>query len=152
MAILDFIKNRRQQPEQSQNQKPETAKEMYARESVQDKAALKPIDRLPEQPRAELAEVKARLEIGTQHLNQNAQTPAPSQADSTNNSPEAARQMMSGQEKAAPALSPTSGQLGKTANEQAGSSPSNDVSEKAREQSTERTRQTIARRPPSWER
>jgi len=62
------------------------------------------------------------------------------------------RQNMTSQDKAAPALSPTSAQQGKTANEQDGPAPSEDASSKSQESSQEQTRQTIARRPPSWER
>lgn len=157
MGFLDFIKNRQGQSpaaeQQSQQQKPETYKEAKTQEAMRDKAALKPIDGLPAQPRADLEEVKARMEKASQHLNQNAPTPAPAQADSSNNSPEAQRQMTTGQDKAAPPQSPTSAEVGKTAKEQEAAAPSNDAGAKSPQQSAERTRPTtIARRPPSWER
>jgi hypothetical protein len=156
MAFLDFINNRQgQRPageQQSQQQKPDTYKQAKTREAVEDKAALKPLDKLPEQPRADLNEVKARMEKASQQLNQNAPAPAPSQADSTNDSREAQRQMMTSQDKAAPDLSPTSAQRGATAKEQDASKPSQEPPSKTQEQPKERSRQTIARPRPSYER
>jgi hypothetical protein len=120
MAFLDFIKNRDvQRPaaeQQSQQQKPDHAREHFARRDAQDKAALKPLDGLPAQPKAELDEVKARMEKASQHLHQDVSAPVVAPQDSAS-SPEAARQNMSNQEKATPELSPTSMQAGTTVSE-----------------------------------
>jgi hypothetical protein len=122
MAFLDFIKNREGQRPVEQQQKPETAKEMYAQKAVDDRAALKPLDRLPEQSKVELADAKARFEKGTQNMNQGAPTPTPAPSDSTA-SPEAMRQGMANQDKATPELSPTSMQAGKTTPEKEVAAP-----------------------------
>jgi hypothetical protein len=60
------------------------------------------------------------------------------------------RQKMMQQENAAPALSPTTAQAGATAKD--ATRPSNESAGKTTEQSEQRTRQTLPRRPPSWER
>lgn len=127
MAFLDFIKNRDgQRPtaeQQSQQQKPENAKEMYTRKDAQDRAAMKSLESVPEQSKADIAEIRARLEKGSQHLNQGAASPTAAPADSTA-SPEPSRQKIAGQDKAAPELSPTSLQAGKTSQEKDAGSPS----------------------------
>jgi hypothetical protein len=61
------------------------------------------------------------------------------------------RQNMTGQEKAAPALSPTSTQAGKTA-EKGGPAPPEERGAKGPEKPSARPQQTVPRRPPSWER
>src|ERR1035438_742933 len=71
MGLLDFIKNRlaSQRPsaaDNTQGQKPETAKEMYAREAKQEEASHKPLDRMPSEQQAQVAEIKSRLEKATQ--------------------------------------------------------------------------------------
>jgi hypothetical protein len=74
MAFLDFIKNRQQaSQEQSSQPKPETAREMYAREAQQERSNAKPVDQdmKPEQ-RAVMGEVQAKMRGATQHLNENA--------------------------------------------------------------------------------
>jgi hypothetical protein len=120
MAFLDFIKNRDvQRPaaeQQSQQQKPDNAREYFSRQDAQDKAALKPLDGMPAQSKVELDEVKARMEKGSQHLNQEAPASTPAPQDGAS-SPEAARQPMNNQDKAAPELSPTSMQAGTTVSE-----------------------------------
>ena len=148
MAFLDFIKNR-QQPgaEQSQQQKPETAKEMYTRQAEQERAGQKPVQQLPDSEKSQARELGARLDKATQHLRQDAAPQTPARADSTG-SREPMRQKMMAQDEHAPALSPTSAQRGQTANEK---SPSPATSEKTPEQSQQRP-QTIARPTPSWER
>jgi hypothetical protein len=114
MAFLDFIKNRQQQPaEQAAPAKQDTARDYHVRQDTNDKAALKPMDSLPDQPRAELNEVKSRMEKATQHLNQDAAVSAPAPQDGAS-SPEPLRQNMASQDKAAPDHSPTSMQAGLT--------------------------------------
>jgi hypothetical protein len=148
MAFLDFIKNRQQSAaEQTQQQKPETAKEMYSRQAEQETAGQKPVQQLPDAEKSQARELGARLDKATQHVRQDAAPETPARADSTS-SPEPMRQKMMAQDEQAPALSPTSAQLGQTANEK---SPSPATSEKTPEQSQQRP-QTIARSTPSWER
>jgi hypothetical protein len=114
MAFLDFIKNRQQQQaEQAAPAKQETARDYHVRQDAQDKAALRPMDGLPEQPKAELNEVKARMEKATQQLNQEAAVSAPAPQDGAS-SPEPLRQNMASQGKPTPDLTPTSMQAGST--------------------------------------
>jgi hypothetical protein len=136
MAFLDFIKNRNQQQpvaEKSQEQKPENAKQMYTREAAEQKAAEKPIT----------PEVKAQADKAMGTMREFQQQGSPSQPSvSEGSSPNAHLQKQDYQDKAQHALSPTDGAAGKTASQE---------KTKAPEKQTERP-QTIARRPPSWER
>lgn len=159
MGLLDFIKNRmasRQQAvaENAQEKKPETAKQMYAREVKQEEASRKPLDRMPPEQQAQVAEIKSRLEKATQ-FNQPeppANTPAPADgADSR----QAIRQKSMNQDEAAPAQSPTSAQRGITEVEKKAPAPSSEPGEAPSKPSpTPRNDrpQTLPRRPPSWER
>jgi hypothetical protein len=149
MAFLDFLKDRavRQQPDadKSQTPKPEMAKQMYTREAAQERANQKPLTLEPRQ-QTELDAVRARLEKATQHLGPDSTPPpSPIPADSSG-SRESMRQNMTAQDKEAPALSPTSGQAGKTAIDKA---PENSP-EPAKPAPTKPP--TLPRRPPSWER
>ena len=156
MGLLDFIKNRmasRQQAvaENAQEKKPETAKEMYAREAKQEEASRKPLDRMPPEQQAQVAEIKSRLEKATQ-FNQPEpppNTPAPAGGR------QALRQMSMNQDEAAPPQSPTSAQMGSTETQKKAPSRSSERSEEPSKPSpTPRNDrpQTLPRRPPSWER
>jgi hypothetical protein len=116
MAFIDWVKNRGKEqsnaPEKPQ-QKPETIHELTARRDKEDKANIKPMSQLSPDQQARVDEVKTRMEKATSHLQPNASTPAPAPADS-NASPQAMRQNMMNQDKAAPDLSPTSAQSGTT--------------------------------------
>jgi hypothetical protein len=157
MPFLDFISKNRQTFQQepvakkTQEQKPDTAKEMYTRQSAQEKVNQKPREQLPQEQKAELAEVKARLEKATQHIGQNAPASSPSPPDSAS-TPQPMRQNMTGQDKAAPALSPTSAQAGQPATEKNAPEPSNESQAKTPEKAAGRTQQTLPRPRASWER
>jgi hypothetical protein len=111
MAFLDFVKNRQdQQSAQQTEQKPETAKAMY-------------IQQLSDADRSQSKELGARLDKATQHIQQDTQPGAAAPADGTG-SPEPMRQKMTAQDKAAPSLSPTSGQMGTPASEKDATQPS----------------------------
>jgi hypothetical protein len=153
MSFLDFIKNRNASPQQpaqkAQSQKPETAKEMYTRQAAQDRAAQQPMERMPADQQAKVEATKQRLESATRHVSP-AESQAPIPADNSG-SREAMRQNMTGQEKVAPALSPTSAQVGKTS-EKGVPAPSEERGAKGPEKPSQRPQQTLPRRPPSWER
>ena len=154
MGFLDFIKERGQRPsaeQQSQQQKPETAKEMNTREAAQERPAQKSVAQISDADKSYARELGSRIDQAAQDIQQKAPAQTQAPEDGTG-SPEPMRQNMMSQDKAAPALSPTSAQQGKTSNEQDGPAPSEDASSKSQESSQEQTRQTIARRPPSWER
>jgi len=141
MAFLDWIKNRRPQTQIAGTKpKPETAKEMYTRQAAQEKT--NPLDRIPADERAKLDAIKGTLERATQHQGRDVPTLA-APADAMGNR-EALRQNMAGQDKAAPALSPTTTQTGKRATEKG---PSRKTPE-----STAQRPQTVPRPRPSWER
>lgn len=153
MAFLDFIKNCGQQEQpaaQSQSQKPETAKEMYRQKDVQDKAALKPLDRLKPEHQTTVEAIKTEFQKSTQHQEKSAPTAAPVPADATA-SPQPMQQKMMSQDKPAPDLSPTSAQKGTKAMEQDAPAASEQAQSKTQEKSADQSK-TIARRPPSWER
>jgi hypothetical protein len=154
MALLDFIKNRQGQSptaeQQSQQQKPETAKEMYTRQATQERADQKPVQQIPEADKSQAKELGARLDKATQHIQQSAPALTPAPADSTG-SPQPMAQKMMNQDTAAPALSPTSAQSGTRESQQEAPAPSGESQTKAQGQSQDRA-QTIARTRPSWER
>lgn len=149
MAFLDFIRNRQGQQQaaepSAQQPKPETAREMYARQ-----ADPKPLDQLKQTDREQAKDLGARLDKAAQDIRPNAAPPAPSSSDGAN-SPEAMRQNMTGQENAAPSLSPTSAERGVTEQEKSAASPSREDGQGSQQTSQERS-QTIARTTPSWER
>lgn len=141
MAFLDFIKNRQasqQQPvaENSQQQKPQNAKEMYTQRDTQERASAKPIT--PE-IKAQADRAAATMNKASQHLQSHSAPAAPQDGGS----PAVQMQKQNGQDKTQGALSPTDGTAGKTAVQE---------KEKAPEKPTQRPSQTIQRRPPSWER
>jgi hypothetical protein len=141
MGFLSWIKRPgagRQQPV-VETKKPETAKQMYTRENAQERANRTPMDRMSEEQRAKVDAIKERLQKATQHIDRNGATPSP---ESSSGGREATRQNMTAQEKAAPALSPTSVQAGKTPLEKPVKAP-----EKPKERP-----QTVPRPRPSWER
>ncbi len=147
MAFLDFIKNRDvQRPaaeQQSQQSRDETYKQKMTREVGEDKASAKPITHLPKEHQTRVDAVKAEMEKVSQQspVNQTAVTQPP--PDSTDNQ-QPMRQPMVNQDKPAPNLSPTTAQAGVTMKDVKGpSSPAETPSP---------SQQTIARRPPSWER
>jgi hypothetical protein len=146
MALLDFMKNRNAAKQQTvadkaQEQKPENAKAMYARDAEHEKANLKPIDRMPPAQQAKVDAIKERLEKATQHIGQSANTPSPADAGS---SPQASRQNMTGQDRTAPALSPTNAHAGQPETDRE-KSPSPQHEKKAEHK-------TLPRPQPSWER
>jgi hypothetical protein len=144
MGILDFIKNRQAQPQPAAPQtQPETAKQMYAREAVQDKAAAKSPSQMPADQRAKVAEVSAKMQAHTMGAEQTAQSVSAAPADATAN-PQPMKQASMQQDNAAPALSPTTAQAGTQEAENKSPAPSQS---KSQEQV-----KTMARRPPSWER
>jgi len=154
MALLDFIKNRNasQQPSVAQKvseQKPETAKEMYSRQAGQEKAAQKPLDQLPPDQQARAKAIGATLEKATQHVERIPHISPAGPGDNTGNQ-EALRQNQTGQDKTAPALSPTDAQTGRTAEGNA-PAPSKEAPAKTPEKPAGRT-QTLPRPRPSWER
>jgi hypothetical protein len=155
MALLDFIKNRnagKQGPatEKSHEQKPETAKEMYTRQA-QGNVSQKGLNDMPPEQRAKVEAVKSTLEKATQHIDRIAHIPPGGPTDNTGNR-DALRQNMTGQDKAVPALSPTSAEAGQPATDKSASAPSNEPSAKTPEKSAGRMQQTLPRPRPSWER
>jgi len=140
MALLDFIRNRNASQQQavankSQEQKPETAKELYSREAMQEKATQRPIT--PE-IKAQADRATATMDKATQHRQSQA---APTSGEGDSNS--AQLQKQSHQDKSQEALSPTDSASGKTAVQEQQPAP---------EKTAERQQATVARRPPSWER
>jgi hypothetical protein len=140
MALLDFIKNRQTQQQSSAPEaKPETAKEMYARESVQQKLSEKSPASLSPDQQAKVREVQATMQQAT-HSPDQTHSPASPSEGATNPQPMA--QMATNQDKAAPALSPTAAQTGTRSHEH----------ENARPSPARTPERTMPRPPPSWER
>jgi hypothetical protein len=150
MAFLDFIKNREgQRPvaEQQSQQKTETYKEKNTRLDAQEKANAKPIADIPAKDQTHARELGARLDKATQHIRADApiSTPAPDSGGGK----EALRQNMTGQDKEAPALSPTDAQMGKSAADEKTTQPQK---QEAPAQDGASQQKTMARPSPSWER
>jgi hypothetical protein len=154
MAFLDFIKNRMAKGQQAdapkpQQPKPETAKQMYTREAAQP-PRQNTLNQISPERFLQVNEIRARLQKATQYAGQESPARQASPADAPV-SQEAMRQNMTGQDKTTPALSPTSAQTGMTSVE-SGSSLRPAPTPKVQQKSTPRPQQTVARRPPSWER
>ncbi len=152
MAFLDFIRKRNAPEQQSiaskvPEQRPETAKKMCTLQS-REKANQKPMDRMPPDQQAKVDSIKATLERATQHVNKSPDAPASTPPEGTG-SREAMRQNMTGQDKTAPALSPTSAETGQTAEKNA---PAPDETPARTQQKTPGLKQTLSRPRPSWER
>ena len=153
MGILDFIRNRQssqqQTSEKTQEQSPSTAKEMYARQEAQEKKSQPAVEQISDQDKASAREAAERIKRVTERLEKVSPSHSAAPSEGTA-SPQPMRQKMMQQENAAPALSPTTAQAGATAKD--ATRPSNESAGKTTEQSEQRTRQTLPRRPPSWER
>lgn len=144
MAFLSFIKDRQGQQPAAEQQKPETAKQMYTRQASEEKTAAKPIRQISDEQKARVDKVGADLQksIRTSDM----ENPPSIPTDGTDNA-QPMRQPMMNQGKAAPSLSPTSAQAGTLAAEKESASPSLDSQAKSQSRP-----QTIARTTPSWER
>jgi hypothetical protein len=154
MGLLAWIRNRSAGPQQSvasksQEPRPENAKQMYAREAAPEKAKLTPINRMPPDQQAKVDKIKATLEKATRHIEGNVQS-TPAAVPDVNGGREAVRQNMTAQDKVAPALSPTSAQHGKTAQEKP-PIPSQEPPTKSPD-NPRHGQPTLPRPRPSWER
>ena len=124
---------------------PSTAKEMYARQTEQEKTNRKPMDQMPPEQQGKVEAIREKLQKATQHIQQNAPAQRGAPTESTTR-PEPMRQNMVNQDKAAPALSPTTGQAGVTAEGKSAATPSQESSAKSQEKSAQRAPQTVPRR------
>jgi|SRR5579871_2817801 len=150
MAFLDFLKRGQgRQQAAAPKPQPETAKQMYTREAAQPPAQNNMNQISPERFR-QVDEIRARLEKATQHVGQESAVRQASPADAPV-SQEAMRQNMARQDQTAPAMSPTSAQSGMTSVE-SGASVRPSPTPKVQQKNVQSRPQTIARRPPSWER
>ena len=119
MAFLDFIKNRQEQrpvgEQQSQQQQPETAKQMYSREAAQEKATAPSVRNLSPEQLAEARDIGSKLQPTTSPdpTNPSPSSSAPTEAPSgAPDNQQPMKQLSMSQEKGAPDLSPSSAQLG----------------------------------------
>jgi len=152
--LLDWIQNR-QKPVavKPQEQRPETVHQKQARVDAEDRAKLTPVDRMPADQTAQLGPIRERFEKATRFQGP-AIDPPPASAPGTMDNREPMRQNMTSQDHAAPTLSPTSAETGKTALE---NSPNRSDESPARtpRKTPEKQQprpQTLPRSRPSWER
>ena len=147
MAFLDFIKNREgQRPaaeQQSQQQKPGVSQEISTRAS-QEQAAAQPSELVRPAQQARLAEAQALYSKGAEDMPQTTPVPTPAPEGGATN-PQPMRQPMTGQERVAPDMSPTSAQASARAQDVEGPSAPSQTPAKSQQQ-------TVARPTPSWER
>jgi hypothetical protein len=152
MAFLDFIKNRQSEQQtplqetKPEHAKPATAREMYAQQDAQEKAN-----------RTELTpDVKSKADEVMQAVNQaslSAQTQSPSSPSEGGGSSTPMRQAEMNQDKTAPALSPTTEQVGRPANEPNHNQPTpDDIVHQERSQKTQESARDQAQRSQSQER
>jgi len=148
MAFLDFIKNRDGQrsagEQSSQQQQPETAKQMYARQATEEQGTPRFSELVQPRQQERLAEAQALYNKGTQEPPAPALPPAPTPAGGAAN-PQPMQQPMMGQETVAPDMSPTSAQASARSQDVEGPSTSAPAPAKSQQQ-------TMARLAPSWER
>lgn len=145
MALLDFIKNRNQQTSEAPEQRTETYKQSKTREAELERANARPVDRVSPRQQAMMAEAQEQWRNATQQPEKSS-APSPAPADAATN-PQPMVQKMENQDKAAPALSPTTIQAGARESEKEAPAPSAESQQKSQERT-----QTIARPTPSWER
>jgi hypothetical protein len=126
---------------------PATAKEMYRHQAEGDGKAM---NRMPPDQQAKVEAIRERLQKATQYWEPNTPAMSPASADSPASN-EPMRQNMVSQDKAAPALSPTSAQAGTTATDKSVATATKETPAK-RHEPVPRTLQTVTRRPASWER
>jgi len=142
MSFLDFIKNREgQRPvaeQQSQQQQPETAKQMYTREAAEEQA-----NRIA--PTADHESQARKIGDEMRKATQPAQelVPAAPDAPSDQGSNNAYLQNQNNQDRAQEALSPTDNAAGKTAIQEPAP---------AQDKAPGQTPRTLPRPTPSWER
>lgn len=158
MAFLSFIQNRHQQSSaaepQSQSQVPATIQQKVAQQAAQDKALRPSVEALPPETKAQAVEAAQRLKHFEHQESGISPAPTP-RASETTERPEALRQAMTGQDKGAPAMSPTDGQMGKTGQEQTAHARSSDAPAKETEglsPSAPPTPNMPARNRGGWER
>jgi hypothetical protein len=120
MPFLDFIKNRGQAVSAPANEQsgpgPETAKQMYTREAAQAKETTRPISEMSRESLAEVQSIGAGMkptptEPDPQAPPPAAPTSAPAPSDGADNQ-QPMKQVSMAQDKTAPALSPSSAQMG----------------------------------------
>jgi len=141
MPFLDFLRNRTQaqQPVAKTSQTParENAKHMYTREAAQERTSRSPVSGMPEEQKARAMNAAAMLEKASQHIQHDHRAftePADAMANQA-----AMRQNMTGQERTAHGLSPTTWHQGALASDPA-------------PPRTPPKPRTLPRTPPSWER
>ena len=151
MGFVDWIKNRQANQQQSvaqntQEQKPETAKQMYNREDAEQKANR--IAPTPDQE-ARAQKIGEELRKPSQDPGERGSAPSHAPAPSESGGNAAQRQNQSHQDKAQKALSPTDDAAGKTAAQE---KQPRQEKPPAQEKPKGRAPQTVPRRAPSWER
>jgi hypothetical protein len=120
MSFLDFIKNRGQAASAPVNEQvgpgPETAKQMYTREAAQEKTGTPSVKNLSPEQLAEARDIGSQLLQPTTPPEPTSPAPstfAPTEAPSgATDNQQPMKQLSMNQEKGAPALSPSSAQLG----------------------------------------
>lgn len=139
MAFLNFIQEHKaaQQPstaEKSQETRPQTDRQKYHEQQAREAAGAPKADQISEAHKSQAKELGQALDKSMRQSQGNApaHTAAPSDGAGSR---EAMRQNMSSQDKAAPDLSPTSMQSGKSASEKEVASPSTGGAAKQQEQS-----------------
>jgi hypothetical protein len=141
MAFLDFIRNRNRQQsvaQTSQERKPETAKAMYTRQAMEEKAnRVAPT----QDQEARARKIGEEFRKATQHSEQPVRPPSNGPNDDTNRA--AQRDKQNRQDKTQEALSPTDGTAGKTASQEKPAPP---------DMTPPRNPPTLPRPRPSWER
>ena len=154
MAFLDWIKDRlaaKQQPVAQTQQRPETAKQVYAREAAQEAATRKPVSQMPEADKAEARRLGRVIQDSGKPGPETTPPRAvvPQAAESATN-PQPMRQNMVAQHNDAPAMSPTSGQHGHE--HQHTGAPTSEPAKETPKPSPKPPQPTVPRRSPSWER
>jgi len=146
VALLDFIKNRNQQPSEAPEQKNETYKQSKTNEAELERANARPVDQgMSPRQEALMADARQQWRNATQQPEKSS-TASPAPADEAAN-PQPMAQKMENQDKASPALSPTTMQAGARESEKEAPAPSAESQQKSQERTP-----TIARPTPSWER
>ncbi len=149
MGFKDWMRKGQESAKQSvaqnaQEQRPQTAREMYNRLGAREKAS-----RVAPTADQEARARKIGEEMREMHPGSGGAAPAQTDATGSGGSPQAQRQKQEGQDVGQAALSPTDGSAGKTAGQE---KHTTEETRPKREKPVVQRPKTFPRRRPSWER
>jgi hypothetical protein len=141
MGFITWIVNKRKEaPANNVQPQAENPKQMFTRQAAEEGRNVRPFDQMTPEQKAKVEAIKERLE---KVISPSPDGDPPKSPGGGAAVPQAVRQNMSGQENAAPALSPTGTHKGQ---------PGTETKPKAQPEKPAERPKTVPRPAPSWER